>query len=85
MELTDIRVINVGVLVTADTRPKDLSRVLDQAFEDRDEVLQFVVEGYGWDSPGDKAISRYMNAHQCGEAEALAAIRARRGVPVESW
>ena len=36
MELTDIRVINVGVLVTADTRPKDLSRVLDQAFEDRD-------------------------------------------------
>jgi hypothetical protein len=35
----------VAVLVTADTRPKDLSRVLDEAFEDWDAVLQFVVEG----------------------------------------
>lgn len=47
--MSEVYVIKVAVLVTADTRPKDLSRWLDGAFEDVDEVLQFVVEGYGWD------------------------------------
>ncbi len=37
-------VIKVAVLVTADTRPKDLSNVLDLAFEDQDEILQFTIE-----------------------------------------
>jgi hypothetical protein len=45
----------VAVLVTADTRPKDLSRVLDEAFEDWDAVLQFVVEGYGWPDDADRS------------------------------
>ena len=47
------RVIKAAILVPADTRPKDLSRALDIAFEDVDEVLQFVVEGYGWEEDGD--------------------------------
>jgi hypothetical protein len=41
------RLIKVAVLVPADTKPKDLGRVLDLAFEDRDEVLEFSVEGHG--------------------------------------
>jgi hypothetical protein len=54
MEVTPTtRVIKAAILVTADTRPKDISRVLDEAFEDVDEVLQFVVEGYGWEQDGD--------------------------------
>lgn len=46
---TDTRVLKVAVRVATDTRPKDLSRVLDTAFEDWDDVVQFTVEGYGWD------------------------------------
>jgi hypothetical protein len=42
------KVIHVAVLVTADTRLKVLSRVLDDAFEYHPEILQFAVEGYGW-------------------------------------
>ena len=47
------KVIRVAVLVTADTRLKVLSRVLDDAFEYHPEILQFAVEGYGW--PGEGA------------------------------
>jgi hypothetical protein len=47
--ITDTRVLRVVVLVATETRPKDLSRVLDAAFEDWDDVVQFAVEGYGWD------------------------------------
>lgn len=43
-EAANSRVIKVAVLATADTRPKDLSRVLDVAFEDWDAVLQFTVD-----------------------------------------
>jgi hypothetical protein len=46
---TDTRVLRVAVRVTTDTRPKDLSHVLDAAFEDWDDVVQFTVEGHGWD------------------------------------
>jgi hypothetical protein len=46
---TDTRVLRVEIEVTTETRPKDLSRVLDAAFEDWDDVVQFAVEGYGWD------------------------------------
>ena len=48
-----VRFMKVAVLVAAKTRPKDLSRVLDEAFEGWDEVLEFVVEGYGWDGERD--------------------------------
>ena len=41
----DPHVVRVAVLVTADTRPKHLSWVLDKAFEDEPEILQFVVTG----------------------------------------
>jgi hypothetical protein len=47
--MSETRVIKVAVLVTAETRPKDISRALDATFEEWPEVLQFVVEGYGWD------------------------------------
>jgi hypothetical protein len=47
------RVIKAAILVTANTRPKDISRCLDEAFEDWDEVLQFVVEGAGWEKDED--------------------------------
>ena len=47
------KVIRVAVLVTADTRLKVLSRVLDDAFEYHPEVLGFAVEGYGWPGDGD--------------------------------
>jgi hypothetical protein len=40
------KVINVAVLVTERTRPKDLSMVLDAAFEADPEILQFVVDGW---------------------------------------
>ena len=51
--MPDTYVIKAAVLVTGDTRPKDLSRLLDIAFEDRDNILQFVVEGYGWPDGAD--------------------------------
>jgi hypothetical protein len=47
MTTRSVSVTKVAVLTPADIRPKDLSRLLDVAFEDCDEVLQFVVEGYG--------------------------------------
>jgi hypothetical protein len=47
--MTDTRVIKVAVPVTATTQPKDLIRILDLAFEDWDDVVQFAVEDYGWD------------------------------------
>jgi hypothetical protein len=54
---SDLRVINVAVHVTAETRPKDLSHVLDEAFEDWDAVVEFTVEGYRDDrgSEGESA------------------------------
>jgi hypothetical protein len=67
--MSETRVIKIAVLVTADTRPKDLSRVLDVAFEDMDEVLQFTVEGYGWSEAAwlEKELSRYANYHQTSD------------------
>jgi hypothetical protein len=55
--VSETKVLNVAVLVRADTRPKDLSRLLDVAFEGCDAVLQFVVEGHGWavDTDGTEA------------------------------
>ena len=47
------KVIHVAVLVTADTRLKVLSHVLDDAFEYHPEILQFAVEGYGRSGDGD--------------------------------
>jgi hypothetical protein len=56
-------VIKVAVLVTDDIRPKDLSRhILDPAFEDVDEVLQFTVEGYGVDKIEDATEGFLMKA-----------------------
>ena len=52
---TNTKVIRVAVLVTADTRLKVLSRVLDDAFEYHPEILQFAIEGYGWSGEGDPA------------------------------
>jgi len=49
------KVIRVAVLVTADTRLKVLSRVLDDAFEYHPGILQFAVEGYSWPGDGDPA------------------------------
>ena len=45
--------IRVAVLVTAGTRPKDLSAVLDAAIKYDPEILQFAVEGHGWPGDGD--------------------------------
>jgi hypothetical protein len=42
-------VLKVEVLVTDEITPRGLSRILDVAFEDLGEVLQFTVEGYGVD------------------------------------
>ena len=53
------KVIRVAVLVTADTRLKVLSRVLDDAFEYHPEILQFAVEGYGWPGDGIPRRSRF--------------------------
>ena len=47
------KVIRVGVLVSADTRLKDLSHVLDDAFEYHPDILQFAIEGYGRPGDGD--------------------------------
>ena len=47
------KVIRVAVLVSADTRLKDLSHVLDDAFEYHPDILQFAVEGYGRPGDGD--------------------------------
>jgi hypothetical protein len=47
--MTATKVIKVAVLVWENVWPKELSDVLDLAFADRDEVLEFKVEGYGWD------------------------------------
>ena len=53
--MIETEVIKVAVLVTADTRPKDLSRVLDVAFEGEDNVHRVLVEGYGWPKGDDAA------------------------------
>ena len=47
------KVIHVAVLVSADTRLKDLSHVLDDAFEYQPDILQFAIEGYGRPGDGD--------------------------------
>ena len=49
------KVIYVAVLVSADTRLKDLSHVLDDAFEYHPDILQFAIEGYGRPGDGDPA------------------------------
>ena len=49
------KVIRVAVLVSADTRLKDLSHVLDDAFEYHPDILQFAIEGYGRPGDGDPA------------------------------
>jgi hypothetical protein len=51
--MSEVRVLRVAVLVTADTRPKELSEWLDSAFYGVEEVLQFAVEGHGWDENED--------------------------------
>jgi hypothetical protein len=56
------KVIRVAVLVTADTRLKVLSRLLDDAFEYYPEILQFAVEGYGWPGDGDPTEESLVNA-----------------------
>jgi hypothetical protein len=44
------RMLKVAILVTDEIRrPKNLSNLLDVLFEEVDEVLQFVVEGEGWE------------------------------------
>ena len=53
VEAPNTKVIRVAVLVTAGTRPKDLSAVLDAAFKYDPEILQFAVEGHGWPGDGD--------------------------------
>jgi hypothetical protein len=69
METTpDTRVINVAVLVE-DMSPKDLSRVLDLAFEDLDEIRQFTVEGYGWDGKRPWVPSFVPSGHGVGTAD----------------
>jgi hypothetical protein len=50
---TGTRVIKVAVRVTTDIRTKDLSAVLDETFEGWGGVVQFAVEGYGWDGNDD--------------------------------
>ena len=47
------KVIRVAVLVSADTRLKDLSHALDDAFEYHPDILQFAIEGYGRPGDGD--------------------------------
>lgn len=64
------KVIRVAVLVTADTRLKVLSRVLDDAFEYHPEILQFAVEGYGWPSDGDPTEESLWDALHDKTAEA---------------
>jgi hypothetical protein len=53
IQQAETRVIKVAVLISAEVRPKDLSGALDVIFEDWDEVLQFTVEGNGWDGKRD--------------------------------
>jgi hypothetical protein len=47
-----VDVIKVAVLGTLGLRPRDLSKILDAAFADQDEILQFVVDGHGWHDNG---------------------------------
>ena len=47
------KVIRVAVLVSADTRLKDISHILDDAFEYHPDILQFAIEGYGRPGDGD--------------------------------
>ena len=56
------KVIRVAVLVTADTRLKVLSRVLDDAFEYHPGILQFAIEGHGWPGDGDPTEESLVNA-----------------------
>ena len=56
------KVIRVAVLVTADTRLKVLSRVLDDAFEYHPEILQFAVEDHGRPGAGDPTEESLVNA-----------------------
>jgi hypothetical protein len=44
------KVIKVAVLVTDAIRPRDLSIILDAAFEADPEILQFVVDGWPEDA-----------------------------------
>jgi len=65
------RVIKTAVLVTGETRPKDLSNLLDWAFEDCDAVLQFVVEGCGWTDAADATEAALMDMLVTATAERL--------------
>jgi hypothetical protein len=47
------RVLKVAVLVAADVGSRDLGKGLSEAFSNGDEVLQFAVEGWGWDGEQD--------------------------------
>jgi hypothetical protein len=49
------KVMNVAVLVTETTRPRDLNTVLDAAFEAHPEILQFVVDGWPEDADMSEA------------------------------
>jgi hypothetical protein len=68
---SDPKVIRVALLVTGHTRPKDLSRRLDTAFEDEADVLQFVVVVYGWPEGSDPTMSSLMEALVEDTAERL--------------
>ena len=62
MKSTGTRAIKAAVLVADNVGPRDLSRVLDVAFEDVDDVLQFVVEGHGWTDDADATKTSLMDA-----------------------
>jgi len=66
----------VAVLVTGDIRPKDLNRLLEDAFEDCDGVLQFVVEGHGWTEAADATEAALMDALVIDTAPRLSEERA---------
>ncbi len=61
-DTANTKVIRVAVLVTADTRLKVISHVLDDAFEYHPEILQFAIEGYGWPGDGDPTEESLVNA-----------------------
>jgi hypothetical protein len=68
---SDPKVVRVAMLVTGGTRPKELSTRLDLAFEDDADVLQFVVEGYGWPEGHEPSESSLIDALVNDTAERL--------------
>jgi hypothetical protein len=67
--MSEVRMLKVAVLVTADTRPKELSELLEFAFYGVDEVLQFAVEGHGWDENEDPTEESLLAALVDGEVD----------------